>query len=93
MIEALKDDKIITKVGGRFRLCALIQRRLVQLMEGQRPMIERDGRSDLEVVVAEIMEGKLTAELDYSDPEIKAAMPAEAKAALAASPAAVTARK
>ncbi len=64
MIEALKSDAIVDKVGGRFRLCALIQRRLVQLMEGARPLIERDGRSDLELAIEEIVQGKITYEYD-----------------------------
>lgn len=59
MIEALKSDEIIEKVGGRFKLCVLIQRRVVQLMEGARPLVERHGRSDLEIAVAEIVEGKI----------------------------------
>ena len=62
MIEALKSDAIVDKVGGRFKLCALIQRRLVQLMEGARPLVERQGRSDLELVVEEILEDKITLE-------------------------------
>ena len=60
MIEALKSEEIIDKVGGRFKLCALIQRRLEQLVEGARPLIERDGRSDLELVIEEIMQDKIT---------------------------------
>jgi DNA-directed RNA polymerase subunit omega len=64
MIEALKSDAIADKVGGKFKLCALIQRRLVQLMEGARPLVERNGRSDLELVVEEILQDKIT--LDYS---------------------------
>ncbi len=63
MIEALKSDELFAKVGGRFRACALIQRRVVQLMEGARPLVERDGRSDMEIAIAEIMEGKITSEL------------------------------
>jgi DNA-directed RNA polymerase subunit omega len=62
MIEALKSDAIVDKVGGRFKLCTLIQRRLVQLMEGARPLVERQGRSDLELVVEEILEDKITLE-------------------------------
>ncbi len=62
MIEALKSDEIINKVGGRFKLCALVQRRLVQLMEGARPLVEREGRTDLQVVIDEIMSDKLTHE-------------------------------
>lgn len=66
MIEALKSDEIVAKAGGRFKLTALIQRRLAQLMEGARPLVERAGRSDLEVVIEEIMQDKIT--LDF-DPE------------------------
>lgn len=64
MIEALKTDEIVAKAGGRFKLCALIQRRLAQLMDGARPLVERDGRSDLEVVVDEIMQDRITLEFD-----------------------------
>ncbi len=60
MIEALKNDEIFIKCGGRFKACALIQRRLVELLDGSRPLIEREGRSDLEIVIAEIMEDKIT---------------------------------
>lgn len=75
MIEALKGDEIIHKAGGRFKLCALIQRRLVQLMDGARPMVERNGRSDLEVAVDEIMQGKIEPQFDFTDAETQAAMP------------------
>ncbi len=74
MIEALKSDLIINKVGGRFKLCALIQRRLVQLMDGARPMVERHGRSDLEIVIQEILEDRLVPEYDMTDPETKAVL-------------------
>ena len=60
MIEALKSDDIVNKVGGRFKLTALIQRRLGQLIDGARPLVERDGRSDLELVIEEIRQDKIT---------------------------------
>ncbi len=60
MIEALKSDEIVNKVGGRFRLTALIQRRRGELIDGARPLVERNGMSDLEVVVQEIMQDKIT---------------------------------
>ena len=60
MIEALKSDEIADKVGGRFKLCALIQRRLIQLMEGARPLVDRQGRSDLELIIEEILQDKIT---------------------------------
>ena len=65
MIEALK--------SGRFKLCALIHRRLVQLLDGARPLVERNGRSDLEVVIEEIFQEKITIE---PAPEESATAPA-----------------
>lgn len=60
MIDALKSDDIVTKLGGRFKLTALIQRRLRELViDGARPLVERRGRTDLEVVIEEILEGKI----------------------------------
>ncbi|MCH8244085.1 MAG: DNA-directed RNA polymerase subunit omega [Planctomycetes bacterium] len=63
MIEAFRNDDMINKVGGRFKLCALIQRRWLQLMQGARPMVETKGLTDLEVVVKEILEGKIEMEI------------------------------
>ena len=66
MIEALKSDTIVDKVGGRFKLTALIQRRLAELIDGARPLVERNGRSDFEVVVEEILQDKITIDWDAS---------------------------
>ncbi len=75
MIEALKDDELMRKVGGKFRLAAMIQRRWCQLMDGARPMVERAGRTDLEIVVEEIRLGLLTYE--HIDLAATGAAPAE----------------
>ena len=63
MIEALKSDEIVNKIGGRFKLTALIQKRMIELMDGARPLVERDGLTDLETVVQEILQDKIT--IDY----------------------------
>jgi DNA-directed RNA polymerase subunit omega len=64
MIEALKSDEIVNKVGGRFKLTALIQKRMFELMDGARPLIDRkDGMTDLEVVIQEILQDKIA--IDY----------------------------
>ncbi|HYE21584.1 MAG TPA: DNA-directed RNA polymerase subunit omega [Tepidisphaeraceae bacterium] len=64
MIEALKSDEIVHKVGGRFKLTALIQKRMLELMDGARPLVERrDGQTDLEVVIQEILQDKIA--IDY----------------------------
>lgn len=68
MIEAFRSDDIIDKFGGRFKLCALIQRRWRQLMQGARPMVETKGLTDMEVVVKEILEGKVDMELIEEEP-------------------------
>ncbi|MEM7682215.1 MAG: hypothetical protein AAF288_09695 [Planctomycetota bacterium] len=59
MIEALKDDRLIHRMGGRFKFTALVQHRLRELMDGARPLVERNGRSAFELAVAEVVEGKL----------------------------------
>lgn len=66
MIEALKDDSIVNKVGGRFKLTALIQRRMIELMEGARPLVERENMTDLEVVIQEILQDKITIDWEAS---------------------------
>jgi DNA-directed RNA polymerase subunit omega len=65
MIEALQSEELIDKVGGRFKMCVLIQRRLNELLDGARPLVERQGRSDLEVAIEEIVRDKIT--LRYAD--------------------------
>ena len=69
MIEALKDDKIIHRLGGRFKFTALVQHRIRELMEGARPLVEWEGRTDFEVAIQEIVEGKITLELEDSQPD------------------------
>lgn len=66
MIEALKSERVVEKAGGRFKLCSLIQRRLIQLMDGQRPLVDRNGRTDLEIVIDEILQDKITLDFDES---------------------------
>jgi DNA-directed RNA polymerase subunit omega len=69
MIEALKSDEIVHKVGGRFKLTALIQRRMLEIMDGARPLVERDNMTDLEVVIQEILQDKIA--IDYEATGIK----------------------
>ena len=73
MIEALKSNEIAEKVGGRFKLTVLIQRRLVELLDGSRPLVDRNGRSDLEVVIEEIMKDKIT--LEWIEPTVAEELP------------------
>lgn len=68
MIEALKSDDVVKKLGGRFKLTALIQRRMKEIVvDGARPLIERDGRTDLELVIEEVIQGKIAPDFSQSD--------------------------
>ena len=65
MIEELKDEELMRKIGGRFRLSALIQKRLVALNEGTPSAIDY-GRSHssatrdrLHTVIQEILLDKV----------------------------------
>ena len=67
MINQLKSDELTKKVGGRFKLTALIQKRLRELMQGSRPLIEdAEGKTQLEIVIQEILEDKITIDINTS---------------------------
>ena len=65
MIDELRDEKLIEKVGGRFRLSALIQKRLVYLNKGARSFVETDEKKNkLQIVIQEIIEDKIYLDMD-----------------------------
>jgi DNA-directed RNA polymerase subunit omega len=59
MHEELKEEQIVNKVGGRFKLSTLIQKRLVALNRGSRPLVELQSKNPMDVVIAEILEDKI----------------------------------
>jgi DNA-directed RNA polymerase subunit omega len=60
MIDELKSDRLINKVGGKFKLTALVQKRLGELLQGARPLIEDiEGKTMLEIVIHEILQDKI----------------------------------
>jgi DNA-directed RNA polymerase subunit omega len=59
MIEALKEEQIVNKVGGRFKLSTLIQKRLVALNAGARPLVDAGTEDKLEIIVQEILQDKI----------------------------------
>jgi DNA-directed RNA polymerase subunit omega len=63
MIDELKSENLINKVGGRFKLTALVQKRLGELLQGGRPLIkDTEGKTILEIVVQEILQDKIAAD-------------------------------
>ena len=41
LIDELREEEIVNKVGGRFKLTALIQKGMLELMDGARPLVTR----------------------------------------------------
>lgn len=76
MLDELKEEEIVNKVGGRFKLSTLIQKRMVALNTGAPPLVDARGTQDkLQIVVQEILQDKIyldmsgnlqTADGDYS---------------------------
>lgn len=64
MLEELKEEEIVNKVGGRFKLSTLIQKRLVALNAGSRQLVDLDTDNKLAIVVREIMEDKIYLDAD-----------------------------
>ena len=64
MLDDLKEESIVDKVGGRFKLSTLIQKRMVALNTGARPLVEMKTADKMAIVVQEILQDKIY--LDHS---------------------------
>jgi DNA-directed RNA polymerase subunit omega len=63
MLEELKEEEIVNKVGGRFKLSTLIQKRMIALNQGARPLVDLRGADKMTVVIQEIMQDKIYLDL------------------------------
>jgi DNA-directed RNA polymerase subunit omega len=79
MLDALKEEEIVNKVGGRFKLSTLIQKRLVQLNAGSRPLVDIRTSEKMEIVLEEIIQDKIFLDTsnevgvvqdEYGEPEL-----------------------
>jgi DNA-directed RNA polymerase subunit omega len=59
MIDELREEEIVRKVGGRFKLSTLIQKRLVQINSGARPLVDTKSDNKMQIVVHEILQDKI----------------------------------
>jgi DNA-directed RNA polymerase subunit omega len=64
MLEELKEEEIVNKVGGRFKLSTLIQKRLVQLNQGSRALVNVDTHDKMSIVLQEIMQDKIVLNME-----------------------------
>lgn len=59
MLDELKEEGIVNKVGGRFKLSTLIQKRMVALNTGAKPLVPAAGMDKMAIVIQEILQDKI----------------------------------
>jgi DNA-directed RNA polymerase subunit omega len=64
MLDELREEEIVNKVGGRFKLSTLIQKRLVALNKGSPALVQLNTQDKMKIVIQEIMQDKIY--LDFS---------------------------
>lgn len=59
MLDEFREDDIVRKVGGRFKLSTLVQKRMVALNRGAQALVDLPTRDLMETVVAEVKQDKI----------------------------------
>ncbi|MBR5711648.1 MAG: DNA-directed RNA polymerase subunit omega [Thermoguttaceae bacterium] len=59
MYNELREEEIVQKVGGRFKLSTLIQKRMTALNRGGRPLVDLKTDDKMAIIIAEIMQDKI----------------------------------
>ncbi len=59
MYNELREEEIVNKVGGRFKLSTLIQKRMTALNRGGRPLVDLKTDDKMAIIIAEIMQDKI----------------------------------
>ncbi|MBX9653153.1 DNA-directed RNA polymerase subunit omega [bacterium] len=59
MFEELKEEKIVNKVGGRYKLATLMQKRLIALQNGAKPLVRVHSDNKVAIVIQEIIQDKI----------------------------------
>jgi DNA-directed RNA polymerase subunit omega len=81
MLDIDTEDELVKLVGGKFRLTALIQKRMAELNRGAPHLVEFESneKPDLRaVVIKEILEGKIElAPMEELDQALQEAIPTE----------------
>ncbi len=79
MLDELKEEAIVNKVGGRFKLSTLIQKRMIALNQGARPLVDLRSADKLAIVVQEILQDKIY--LDVSTGQVQTRNPSQGEPA------------
>lgn len=79
MLDDLKEEEIVNKVGGRFKLSTLIQKRMVALNTGAKPLVDLRTSDKMAIVLQEIVQDKIyldaTGEVQTTNMTITANLP------------------
>ena len=67
MIEDLKSEGLYKRYGGQFRLTALVQRRLKELVEGARPLVDPTGKNLVGIAIEEVAQNKITIDYEHTE--------------------------
>lgn len=59
MLDELKEEEIVNKVGGRFKLSTLIQKRLAALNADSKPLVDLRTSDKMAIVLQEILQDKI----------------------------------
>lgn len=59
MLDDLKEEEIVNKIGGRFKLSTLIQKRMVALNLGARALVDLKTSDKMAIVIQEILQDKI----------------------------------
>ena len=81
MLDIDTEEELVQLVGGKFRLTALIQKRMAELNRGAPPLVEFENneKPDLRtIVIKEILDGKIElAPMEELDHALQEAIPTE----------------
>ncbi len=80
MMDELKEEEIVNKVGGRFKLSTLIQKRLAALNTGAKPLVAARGEM-MQTVLQEIIQDKIYLDQSGDLQEREQQMPAQEESA------------
>jgi len=80
MMDELKEEEIVNKVGGRFKLSTLIQKRLASLNTGSKPLVMMRGEP-MQIVLQEIIQDKIYLDQSGDLQEREQQLPAQEESA------------
>jgi len=79
-MDELKEEEIVNKVGGRFKLSTLIQKRLAALNTGAKPLVTPRPEA-MQTVLQEILQDKIYLDQSGDLQEREQSMPAQEESA------------